>query len=115
MQLPEEGVLLRILIGESDKTEGKPLYEWIVRQARAEGLAGATVLRGIMGFGANSRKIRTFRLETLSDDMPIVVEIVDSAEKLNAFLEIIAPHIRAGLVTMESAQVRFYRFDATQG
>lgn len=110
MQLPEEGYLLRIFIGEADKHEHKPLYEWIVLQAREQGLAGATVLRGMMGFGANS-VIRTFKIERLSEDLPIVVEIVDTKEKLEAFLEVIDPHIKAGLVTLEKAQIRFYKAD----
>ncbi len=86
MHLPEEGYLLRIFIGESDRHAGKPLYEWLVLQAREHELAGATVLRGIMGFGANTRVIHTFKIERLSEDMPIVVEIVDTKEKLEAFL-----------------------------
>ena len=109
MRLPEEGYLLRIFIGESDKHEHRPLYEWIVLQARDQGLAGATVLRGIMGFGANTRVIQTFKIERLSEDMPMVVEIVDTKEKLEAFLELIDPHIKAGLVTLEKAQIKFYR------
>jgi uncharacterized protein len=111
MQLPEEGYLLRILIGEADKVEHRPLYEWIVLQAREQGLAGATVLRGMMGFGANTRKIQTFRFDTLSEDLPIIIEIVDSQEKLETFLAGIEPHIKAGLVTMEKAQVKFYRYE----
>ncbi len=111
MQLPQEGSLLRIFIGEADKVEHKPLYEWIVLQAREQGLAGATVLRGMMGFGANTRKIQTFRFDTLSEDLPIVVEIVDTQERLNQFLEWIEPHLGAGLVTMEKAQIRFYKAD----
>jgi PII-like signaling protein len=112
MQLPQDGTLLRIFIGEGDKYEHKPLYEWIVLQARAQGLAGATVLRGMMGFGANTRKIHTFRFDTLSEDLPIIVEIVDTQDKLDAFLELIEPHIKAGLVTLEKAKVKFYRFEA---
>jgi len=111
MHLPEEGSLLRIFIGESDKHEHKPLYEWIVLQAREQGLAGATVLRGIMGFGANTRVIQTFKIERLSEDLPIVVEVVDTKEKLESFLELIDPHIKAGLVTLESAKIKFYRAD----
>ena len=109
MQLPEEGCLLRIFIGELDKYEHKPLYEWIVLQAREQGLAGATVLRGIMGFGANTRVIHTFKIERLSEDMPMLIEIVDTKEKLEAFLGLIDPHIKAGLVTLEKAQIKFYR------
>ncbi|HMM99892.1 MAG TPA: DUF190 domain-containing protein [Anaerolineales bacterium] len=111
MQLPQEGSLLRIFIGEADKYERKPLYEWIVLQARERGLAGATVLRGMMGYGANTRKIRTFRFDTLSEDLPIVVEIVDTRENLEAFLDLIEPHLGAGLVTLEKAQIRFYKAD----
>lgn len=111
MQLPQEGTLLRIFIGEADKHEGKPLYEWIVLKAREHELAGATVLRGMMGFGANTRKIRTFRFDTLSEDMPVIIEIVDTQDKLEQFLELIEPHIKAGLVTIEKAQVKFYRFE----
>ncbi len=111
MHLPEEGYLLRIFIGESDRHDGKPLYEWLVLQARERELAGATVLRGIMGFGANTRVIHTFKIERLSEDMPIVVEIVDTKEKLEGFLESIDEHIQAGLVTLEKAQIRFYKAD----
>jgi uncharacterized protein len=111
MQLPQEGSLLRIFIGEADKHEGKPFYEWIVLKAREYELAGATVLRGMMGLGANTRKIQTFRFDTLSEDMPIIVEIVDVQDKLEKFLEAIEPHIKAGLVTTEKAQVKFYRFE----
>jgi uncharacterized protein len=110
MQLPQEGTLLRVFIGEADKHEGKPLYEWIVLKAREQGLAGATVLRGMMGFGAKTRQIHTFRFDTLSEDLPIIVEIVDSSEKLDTFLELIEPNITAGLVTLEKAQVKVYRF-----
>ena len=109
MQLPEEGYLLRIFIGEADKFQGKPLYEWLVLQAREQGLAGATVLRGMMGYGANSREIRTFKITRLSEDLPIVVEIVDIKEKLETYLEIIDESIQAGMVTMEKATIRIYR------
>ena len=111
MQLPHEGTLLRIFIGEADKHAGRPLYEWIVLQAREQGMAGATVLRGMMGFGAHTRQIHTFRFDTLSEDMPVVIEIVDTQGKLEKFLELIEPHIKAGLVTIEKAQIRFYRFE----
>jgi PII-like signaling protein len=111
MQLPQDGTLLRIFIGEADKHEGKPLYEWIVLKAREQGLAGATVLRGMMGFGANTRKIHTFRFDTLSEDLPVLIEIIDSQENINHFLELIEPHIKAGLATLEKAQVKFYRFE----
>ena len=111
MHLPKEGYLLRIFIGESDHHDGKPLYEWLVLKAREHELAGATVLRGIMGFGANTRVIHTFKIERLSEDMPIIVEIVDTKEKLEKFLESIDEHIQAGLVTLEKAQIRFYKAD----
>ncbi len=111
MHLPEEGYLLRIFIGESDRHDGKPLYEWLVLQAREHGLAGATVMRGVMGFGANTREIHTFKIERLSEDLPMVVEIVDTKEKLEKFLEEIDEHIQAGLVTLEKAQIRFYKAD----
>ena len=113
MHLPEEGSLMRIFIGEADRCAGKPLYEWIVLQACAQGLAGATVLRGIMGFGANSRVIHAFKIERLSEDLPVVVEIIDTKEKLEAFLDLIDPHIKAGMVTLEKAEIKFYRADKT--
>ncbi|MGE5139674.1 MAG: DUF190 domain-containing protein [Rudaea sp.] len=108
MTLSEEGYLLRIFIGKSDKHAGKPLYEWLVMKAREQGLAGATVMRGLMGFGAHSR-IHTFKIERLSEDLPIVVEIVDVRDKLETFLATIDLAIDEGLATMEKAQVRFYR------
>lgn len=108
MVLPQEGDLLRIFIGESDKRDGKPLYEWIVLKAREEGLAGATVLRGMMGFGAHSR-LHTFKIERLSEDLPIIIEIVDTREKLESFLKIIDQEIKEGLATLEKAHIRFYR------
>jgi hypothetical protein len=108
MILPQEGYLLRIFIGEADKHEGQPLYEWIVLRAREHGLAGATVLRGLMGFGARSR-LHTFKIERLSADLPIIVEVVDTSDRLEAFLALIDPAIQEGLATLEKAQVRFYR------
>jgi uncharacterized protein len=107
--LPEEAYLLRIFIGEMERHDGKPLYEWIVSQARTHGLAGATVLRGLMGYGADSHNIQSFKIENLSTDLPLVVEIVDSKDKLEAFLATIDTAIKAGLVTMEKVQVRIYR------
>ena len=109
MALAQEGCLLRIFIGESDRHGHMLLYEWIVRQAREQGLAGATVLRGIMGYGANSHVIHTFKIERLSEDLPVVVEIVDTREKLENFLAAIDGEIPAGLATLEKAEVRFYR------
>jgi PII-like signaling protein len=108
MTLPNEGTLLRIFIGESDRHGGMLLYEWIVRRARESGLAGATVLRGMEGFGARSR-VRTAKILELSTDLPIVVEIVDTAEKIEAFLPVIDGAIADGLATLEKVQIRFYR------
>jgi PII-like signaling protein len=112
MTLPKEGQLLRIFIGESDRHEGQPLYEWIVRRAREQGLAGATVLRGIEGFGAHSR-LHTAKILRLSEDLPIIIEIVDTPEKVEAFLGVIDGAIDEGLATVERVQVRFYRSGVT--
>jgi PII-like signaling protein len=106
--LPQEGHLLRIFVGEGDKHEGKPLYEWLVLQAREHGLAGATVLRGIEGFGAHSR-MHTAKILRLSEDLPIVVEIVDTREKIEAFMPLVDHAIAEGLATLEKVEVRFYR------
>lgn len=108
MVLPEEGSLLRIFIGESDQYDGRPLYEWLVRRAREMEVAGATVLRGIMGYGLSSR-IHTAKILRLSQDLPIVVELVDTRDKLENFLESVEPAIADGLATLEKAEVRFYR------
>ena len=108
MTIPSEGCLLRIFIGESDKWHGKPLYEAIVLRARELHLAGATVLRGPMGFGANSR-LHTLKVLRLSEDLPMVIEIVDSREKIDAFLPHIEEMVQEGLVTMEKVQVIKYR------
>lgn len=108
MALPKNGKLLRIFLGESDKYEGDSLYEWIVRRAKEEGLAGATAIRGLVGFGARSR-IHTAKVLRLSSDLPIVVEIVDSAEKIESFLPLIDGAIKEGLATVESVDIRFYR------
>ena len=108
MNLPEEGMLLRIFIGESDKYKGKALYEQIVIKARELNLAGATVMRGIMGFGAHSR-IHTAKLLALSEDMPVVVEIVDTEEKLNSLLPFLDEIMKDGIITLEKARVIRYR------
>ena len=108
MMLPEEGYLLRIFIGESDRHEGKLLHEWIVTKAREEGLAGATAIRAIMGFGAHSR-MHTFKIERLSQDLPIIVEIVDTREKLEKFLALIDNVIDEGMATLEEVRIHFYR------
>ncbi|HLE04496.1 MAG TPA: DUF190 domain-containing protein [Anaerolineales bacterium] len=108
MVLPEEGSLLRVFIGESEHQDGRPLYEWLVRKAREMEVAGATVLRGLMGYGLSSR-IHTAKILRLSQDLPIVVELVDTREKLEAFLQAVEPWITEGLATLEKAEVRFYR------
>ncbi len=108
MVLPENGKLLRLFLGENDRFSGMPLHEWIVKRAREEGLAGATVLRGIAGFGAHSR-MHTAKILRLSTDLPIIVEIVDTEEKIEAFLPLIDQAIPEGLATVERVQVRFYR------
>ncbi len=108
MVLPQDGHLLRIFIGESDRHEGRPLYEWIVHKARENGLAGATVLRGLEGYGAHSR-LHTAKILRLSADLPIVVEIVDTREKIEAFMPQIDDAIVEGLATLERVEIRFYR------
>jgi uncharacterized protein len=108
MVLPEKGCLLRLFVGESDHHEGKLLYQWLVMKARESGLAGATVTRGVMGFGAHSR-LHTFKIERLSEDLPVVIEIVDVREKLEQFLKLIDAAVDEGLATMEDIEVRFYR------
>lgn len=108
MSLPQEGCLLRIFIGEGDRHGSLPLYEWLVLRAREMGLAGATVLRGLMGFGAHSR-IHTFKIERLSQDLPVIVEIVDTREELQRYLSAIDPEIHEGLATMEEISVHSYR------
>ena len=108
MKIPEEGQLLRIFIGESDRWQGKPLYEAIILKAREMGIAGATMLRGMMGYGAASR-IHTAKILRLSEDLPIVVEIVDSKEKITALLPTIEEMVQEGLVTLENVRVLQYR------
>lgn len=108
MKLPEQGCLLRIFIGESDQWHGKPLYEAIVLKARELHLAGATVLRGPMGFGAHSR-MHTAKILRLSQDLPIVIEIVDAEEKIEMLLPHIDEMVEEGLVTMEKVRVIKYR------
>jgi PII-like signaling protein len=110
MERETEAVLLRLFIGESDHWDGKPLHTAIVEKARQEGLAGATVLRGLEGFGARS-VIHTARLLDLSTDLPIVVEIVDTEEKVMAFLQTAEAMVKDGLATLEKVRVVFYRHD----
>jgi hypothetical protein len=108
--LPEQALLLRIFIGESDRFEGRPLYEAIVLKARELHLAGATVLRGPMGFGKSSR-LHTAKILQLSEDLPMVIEIVDSEERIRGFLPVLEPMMGSGLVTLEKAQVLRYGTD----
>ena len=107
MQIPKQALLLRIFIGEDDKFKGSPLYEAIVTRARAMHLAGATVLRGPMGFGASSR-LHTTKILRLSEDLPLVIEIVDSEDNINAFLPILDGMMSSGLITLEKVQVLQY-------
>jgi PII-like signaling protein len=106
--LPEQGSLLRIFIGENDRHQGLPLFEWIVRKAREHGLAGATVLRGLEGFGAKSR-LHTAKILRLSSDLPIVIEIIDTEQKIEAFLPLVDGAVKEGLATLEKVRIRFYR------
>ena len=108
MAHPKEGKLLRIFIGENEKHEGLPLYEWIVKKARERGLTGATVLRGIEGFGAHSQ-LHTAKIVRLSSDLTIVVEIVDTEENIESFLPVVDDAVKEGLATVERVEIRFYR------
>lgn len=108
MKLPEEGKLLRIFIGEGDHYRGKPLYEAIVLKARELNLAGATVLKGVMGFGANSR-LHTSKVLRLSEDMPLIIEIVDTEEKLALLMPFLEETVIEGLITIEDVKVIIYR------
>lgn len=108
MRMEGEGKLLRIFIGESDRWHGKPLYEAIVERVRSEGLAGATVLRGIEGFGAHSR-IHTSRILRLSEDLPVVIEIVDTEENIDRVLPDLDEMVGEGMVTVERVHVIAYR------
>jgi PII-like signaling protein len=108
MKLPEEAELLRIFVGESDLHHGRPLYEAIVEQARRQGIAGATVLRATLGYGAHSR-IHTAKILRLSEDLPMVVEIVDRPDRIAAFLPELEQMMDEGLVTLEKVRVIVYR------
>ena len=111
MKLPENVQLLRIFIGESDKFNGKPLHEEIVKLARQKGLAGATVLRGLMGFGAHSR-VHTAKILRLSEDLPIVIEIVDKPERIQLIMPDLDGMLKEGLITLEDIKVIAYRCDS---
>jgi len=108
MNVPEDGYLLRIFVGESDRHGHRPLYESIVLQAREAGLAGATVLRGVMGFGKHSI-LHTAKILRLSEDMPMIIEIVDSLDNIEKFLPVLDELIKDGLVTIEKVRVIHYR------
>jgi len=110
MHLPHEAMLLRIFIGESDRWKHQPLYEALVLKAREMHLAGATVLRGPMGFGKSSH-LHTSKILRLSLDLPLIIEIVDSEEKINKFLPVVDEMMKGGLVTLEKARVIDYRAD----
>ena len=110
MKLPSEAQLLRIFIGEADRYEGQPLFEAIVHLARKKGLAGATVLRGFLGFGAHSR-MHTAKILRLSEDLPIVIEIVDAPEKIQTLLPELDHMIEEGMVTLEKVNVIAYRYN----
>lgn len=108
MRIEGEGKLLRIFVGESDTWHGKPLYQAIVERVRVEGLAGATVIRGIEGFGADSR-IHTSRILRLSEDLPVVIEIVDTEERIASILPLLDEMVSEGLVTLERVEIIAYR------
>ena len=108
MKSEGEGKLVRIFIGESDRWHGKPLYQAIVERVRADGLAGATVIRGIEGFGSSSR-LHTSRILRLSEDLPVVIEIVDTAERVDQVLPVLDEMVSEGMVTVERVDVIAYR------
>ncbi|NOZ13529.1 MAG: DUF190 domain-containing protein [Acidobacteria bacterium] len=113
MFLPKEGLLLRIFVGEDDSTNHKTLYEAIVLKARELNIAGATVLRGGMGFGASSR-IHTSKILRLSEDLPVVIEIVDTEEKINLLLPYLDEVIKGGMVTLEKVKILKYLPDSSR-
>ncbi len=114
MTLPTEGKLLRIFIGEADRWQGRPLYEAIVEEARRRGMAGATAWKGFMGFGKHSR-LHTAKILRLSEDLPVIIEIVDAPEKIEAFLPELDRMVAEGLVTVERAEVILYRGPGSPG
>lgn len=113
MKLPSEAEILRIFIGESDKYNGRPLYEAIVEEARKSGMAGATVTRGVLGFGAHSR-IHTAKILRLSEDLPLIVEIIDKPERIEAFLPGLDTMVEEGLITIEKVRVVAYRHNGKE-
>ncbi len=112
MKIEGEGKLLRLFIGESDRWHGRPLYQAIVERVREEGLAGATVIRGIEGFGADSH-LHTSRILRLSEDLPVVIEIVDTPERIDRVVPILDEMVREGMVTLERVQIVSYRSSAS--
>lgn len=110
MKIPTDGKLLRIFVGEADRWHGQPLYEAIVLEAKKDGLAGATAIKGFLGFGCSSR-LHTAKLLRLSEDLPIIIEIVDSEEKISRFITKLDEMVQEGLITLEKAQVVMYRAD----
>jgi len=113
MKIEGEGQLMRVFIGESDQWHGRPLHEAILLAAREQGLAGATVLRGLAGFGATSR-IHTIKILRLSEDLPMVIEIVDKPEQIQAFLPTLDQMVTEGMVTLEKVNVLIYRHNAAE-
>lgn len=113
MKIEGDALLLRIFVGESDTWKGKPLYEAVVLKAREEGLAGATVLRGLEGFGASSR-IHTAKILRLSEDLPIVIELVDQEDRIRRILPALDEMVTEGLITLEKVQVVTYRHDGSR-
>ena len=105
--LERQGKLLRVFVGENDRREGLPLYEWLVRQAHQRGMAGVTVMHGSEGYGARNQ-LHTARVLRLSVDLPIVVEMVDSAEKIDAFLSLLDEVLMGGVAVVQDAEVHFY-------
>ena len=110
MKLPEKGLKLRIFVGESDRCEGHPLFEAIVMEARRLNMAGVTVLKGVMGFGASSR-IHTTKVLRLSEDLPMVIEIIDKQERINLLMPFLDKHVKEGLITLEEVRVIKYRYN----
>lgn len=103
-----DGQVLRVFVGETDKHQGVPLYEWILKKAKQEGLAGGTALRGIAGFGAHSQ-MHSSKILDISANLPIIVEIIDSLDKIEEFLPFLEEAVKEGLATVEPAQIRLYR------
>ena len=114
MQLPKDAMQARIFVGEDDKADGQPLYEALVLKAREMHLAGATVLRGPMGYGQSSH-LHTTKILRLSQDLPVVIEIIDTEVNIRGFLEAVEPMMGSGLVTLENVQVLRYGNERTEG